>query len=71
MSMQIEDVEATIKNEIEQGAKQNDIAQTYALGLRSTAETDWAAVNHSIIKRWSVAGLLKIKKLAHSGKCFK
>ncbi len=62
-------VEATIENEIKQGLTQRDIAQTYALGLRSSAKTDWAKVNALILARWP-KGLERIKKMAHSGKCF-
>lgn len=51
-------------------SKQKDIAQTYALALRSSEETDWAKVNQAIIARWSVSGLKQIKKMAWSGSCF-
>lgn len=50
--------------------KRKDVAQTYALALRSTAPTDWGAVNKAIIARWSFSALNWIKKQAHSGKCF-
>lgn len=63
-------VEMVIENEIEQGCNQTQIAQTYALGMRSSWPTDWKRVNDMIIKRWSKAGLTRIKNLAHSGKCF-
>lgn len=63
-------VEQVIKNEIAQGLNQRQIAQSYALGLRSSFPTDWAAVNKAIIDRWSVSGLNRIKNMAHSGKCF-
>lgn len=62
-------VEQTIANEIKQGLTQRDIAQTYALGLRSSAPTDWAKVNALILARWP-KGLNRIKEMAHSGKCF-
>lgn len=70
MSMEISCVEATIENEIAQGLTQRDIAQTYCLALKSSYKTDWARVNRAIMARWSAAGLNRIKKLAHSGKCF-
>ena len=50
--------------------KQRDIAQTYALSLRSSFETDYKKVNCAIIDRWSVSGLIRIKEMAWSGKCF-
>jgi hypothetical protein len=46
------------------------VAQTYALSLKSSEETDWEKVNQAIIKRWSRSALEDIKKLAWSGKCF-
>lgn len=63
-------VESVIENEIKQGCTQRQIAQTYALALRSSWPTDWARVNKAIVERWSVSGLKRIKELAHSGKCF-
>ena len=68
--LEITHVEEVIKNEIKQGLKRKQIAQTYALALRSTWKTDWKAVNKMIIERWSPAGLKYIKDLAWSGKCF-
>ena len=62
--------ESVILNEIAQGLNQKQIAQSYALALRSSWPTDWAKVNKAIIERWSVAGLNRIKNLAWSGKCF-
>lgn len=63
-------VEMVIENEIKQGLTQKQIAMTYALALRSSWPTDWKRVNEAIIKRWSFAGLNRIKNLAHSGKAF-
>ena len=63
-------VEDVIENEIAQGLNQKQIAQTYALGLRSSWPTDWKRVNEAIIKRWSLSGLKRIKQMAWSGKCF-
>lgn len=69
MHAEIMCVESTIENEIKQGGTQRDIAQTYALGLRSSHPTDWAKVNRMIMERWP-KGLTRIKEMAHSGKCF-
>jgi hypothetical protein len=63
-------VEMVIENEIEQGCTQKQIAQSYALGIRSSWPTDWKRVNAAIIKRWGTSGLLRIKNMAWSGKCF-
>jgi len=50
--------------------KQKDVACTYALALKSSDPTNWKSVNEAIIKRWSMAGLKRIKEMAWSGKCF-
>lgn len=70
MSFEIADVENVIENEIRQGMSQTQIAQTYALALRSSWPTDWARVNRAILAKWSPSGLKRIKEMAHSGKCF-
>lgn len=70
MHAEIMAVEMVIENEIAKGLNQRQIAQTYALALRSSWPTDWGKVNRMIIERWSESGLERIKKMAHSGKCF-
>ena len=67
---EIANILETIRAEIEHGCPRKVIAQTYALGIKSSGHTDWAAVNSLIIERWSVSGLEYIKKLAWSGRCF-
>lgn len=62
-------IENAIENEIAQGCNQRQIAQTYALGLKSSWPTDWAKVNAMILAKWP-KGLERIKKMAWSGKCF-
>lgn len=69
-TFEIAAVESVIENEIKQGCNQKQIAQTYALALRSSWPTDWGKVNQMIIARWSKAGLKRIKEMAWSGKCF-
>jgi hypothetical protein len=44
--------------------KRNDVAQTYALALCSSWETDWGQVNRAIIERWSKSALIYIKERA-------
>lgn len=68
---ELADVEAVIEREIAQNATQRQVAQTYALGLRSTWPTDWARVNSMILARWSRSGLLRIKRMAWDGTCFR
>ena len=68
-SVEIIAVEMVIENEIRQGLTQRQIAQTYALAIRSSYPTDWAKVNGFILARWP-KGLERIKKMAWSGKCF-
>lgn len=67
--MELACVESVIENEIKQGCNQRQIAQTYALALRSTWPTDWAKVNAMIVAKWP-KGLTRIKEMAWSGKCF-
>jgi len=59
-----------IENEIKRGCTQKQIAQTYALALRSEEEVDWKQINTLIIERWSISGLERIKQMAWSGSCF-
>ena len=51
-------------------AHQRDVAKTYRLALMSSEKTDWKIVNQAILRRWSLSGLKRIKKLAWSGSCF-
>lgn len=62
-------VEDVIENEIRQGCNQRQIAQSYALAIRSSWPTDWPRVNAAIIDKWP-KGLERIKRMAWSGSCF-
>lgn len=66
---ELADVEDVIENEIAQGLTQKQIAQTYALALKSSWPTDWGRVNRAIMAKWP-KGLKRIKEMAWSGKCF-
>ena len=46
--------------------KQRDIAKTYALAMASGEDVNWLEVNKAIIRRWSTAGLVRIKEAAWS-----
>lgn len=63
MQIELAAVEATIENEINQGATQRDVALTYAMGLASSWPTDWVRVNRAIAAKWP-KGLLRVKKMA-------
>ena len=54
----------------EPAMKRRDVAQSYALAMRSQETTDYARVNGAIIARWSLSALEYIKQQAHSGRCF-
>ena len=69
VTIEIADVENVIENEIAMKCTQRQIAQTYALAIRSSWPTDWARVNAAITARWP-KGLNRIKEMAWSGKCF-
>lgn len=62
-------VESMIENEIRQGCNQRQVAQSYALALRSSWPTDWSKVNAMIQEKWP-KGLKRIKEMAWSGRCF-
>jgi hypothetical protein len=55
-------------NEIEQGLTLGDVAQTYALSIRSEAngadKPDWPTINAAIIARFGQRGLDQVKKIA-------
>lgn len=70
MKVEIALVEMVVRNEMQKKCTQKQIAQTYALALKSSWPTDWKKVNAMIIERWGVAGLNRIKKMAWSGTCF-
>ena len=65
MALELTNVALVIEAEIANGMKQRDVAQTYALALRSSWHTDWARVNRAIAQRWP-KGLERVKNLAHA-----
>lgn len=42
----------------------DDVAITYAFGLRQPDDVDWPTVNHAILDRWSPYALRYIKEKA-------
>ena len=71
MIIELSDPTGTLLQEIEnRKCTRNVVAKTYALALRSGAETDWGRVNRAIVARWSFSALEWIKSRAWSGKCF-
>lgn len=65
--------QSTILTEIAQPeSTERDVSQTYRLCLESSERDtiEWGTVNAAIIARWSKTALMRIKKAAHSGKCF-
>ena len=74
MRGELTDCENALLREIaEPELTRRDVAQTYALALRSSERDriDWGKVNRAIMARWSPAALEWIKKQAWSGKCFR
>jgi hypothetical protein len=61
--MELVDVEFVIENELRQGCTQDQIAQTYAMGIVSTYPTDWPRVNAAISAKWP-KGLERVKTKA-------
>lgn len=71
MHIELCDVQNTLLREIaEPQLNQKQIAMTYAMGLRSRENVNWYEVNRAIVNRWSMAGLIRIKRLALTGKAF-
>jgi hypothetical protein len=71
MKFKMVDCENTLMREIDmKELHQKDIAQTYRLAMESGEDINWYAVNLAIMRRWSKSGLIKIKEMAWSGKCF-
>jgi len=45
----------------------DNVASSYALAMRVTSrKVDWSRINRAIVARWSMAGLVYIKRAAHS-----
>ena len=63
MRIELACVEDVIENEIAQGLKQKDIAETYAMALVSSWPTDWPRVNRAIAAKWP-KGLQRVKEKA-------
>lgn len=67
--MLLMDCAQVIEDEIAAGETQIEIAKTYALAMFSASrggwDADWPRVNRAILNRWSMAGLERVKKLAH------
>lgn len=65
MHVEMVGVEDTLLREIpDTRIKRNDVALTYAFGLRGSEDVDWKRVNAAILERWSMAGLVYIKERA-------
>lgn len=66
MSVELMMTTETLLREIaDKKLHQRDIALTYRLALASSCPTDWRRVNAEIIVRWSIAGLVRVKTMAH------
>lgn len=73
MKIHLLDCKRVLLDEIANPAMhQRDIAMTYRLAMDSPHSAGiWGEVNRAIMARWSEAGLLRIKRMAHSGSCFR
>lgn len=58
------DWQAWILQELKTPSPQAEVAKTYSYLWRTNPHADWAKVNAVIIKRWSKAGLQRVKTLA-------
>lgn len=58
-------LEETLLEEVaDKRTKREDIAQTYALALKTAGYFDWRKINLAIVDRWSLSGLEWIKQSA-------
>lgn len=65
MQVDMVDVQGQLEREIaDERMTRDDVALTYAFGLRQHDEVDWPKVNQAIINRWSFAALRYIKEKA-------
>ncbi len=57
-----------ICDEVAAGCTQNDIALSYAMALKAKMQgaddPDWGVINRSILAKWKMSGLERIKKRA-------
>jgi hypothetical protein len=63
------DCARVIEDEIAAKANQTEVGLTYAMAMHSAAHggwtPDWPRVNRAILNRWSMAGLERVKRIAH------
>lgn len=68
MRFYLMDCARAVEDEIALGAKQSDVALTYAMAIQSAAakvwEADWPRLNRAILNRWSMSGLERVKAKA-------
>ncbi len=65
MRIEMVDVQGQLEREIaDPQMKREDVALTYAFGLRQRDDVDWRKVNGLIIERWSLSALKWIKTYA-------
>jgi hypothetical protein len=65
-TIELSDTTNTLLNELTfKETTQKSVSLTYAFAMLSSEKTDWFKVNQAIIERWSVAGLQRVKTLAH------
>lgn len=60
----ISDIGQTILDQLGGKVTQREVAVTYAAHIRSRQWDDIRTINEAIVKRWSSAGLDRVKKLA-------
>jgi hypothetical protein len=54
----------------DQDMGERDVAQSYALAMRSSEDWNVPRVNGAIVNRWGIEGLKEIKKMAWDGSAF-
>lgn len=57
-------LEEDLLNKLKEKVTRKDIVSLYALMIYFEDLIDWKKVNRAIIKKWSLSGLIYIKRLA-------
>lgn len=72
-AVELMDPEGVIEQEIANGMNQRQVAQTYWFALKAHnngTSVDFVRINDAILGRWKPSGLVRIKEMAWSGKCW-
>ena len=65
--MYLEGAHIVVKNEVEKGLSQKQVAETFALALWAEnaggIACDWKSLNDAVMARWGIKGLSRVKTM--------